>query len=80
VPILFEKVCKPKSRETISPLSIAISKDDSRQRHSLNHCFVQATIAPAESTFSAASVKRRLSAAAPTCPFRFKYRTWSQAA
>src|SRR6185436_20877442 len=47
-----EKVRKPKSRETISRASITMSKEDSRQLQSLNHCFVPVTIVPAEQTFS----------------------------
>jgi hypothetical protein len=52
-----EKVRKPKSRETISRASITMSKNDSRQRRSLNHCFAPATIVPAEKTFSTVSVR-----------------------
>jgi hypothetical protein len=47
-----EKARKLKSRGTISRSSIAMSKDDSKRRQSLNHCFVPATIVPAEQTFS----------------------------
>jgi hypothetical protein len=50
-----EKVRKPKSRETISRASITMSKEDSRQLQSLNHCFVPVTIVPAEQTFSTQS-------------------------
>lgn len=64
-----EKVRKLKSRETISRVSIAMSKDDSKQRQSLNHCFVAAAIVSAEQTFSTVSAKSRLfqpSAVQPT--------------
>jgi hypothetical protein len=47
-----EKVRKSNSRETISRASITVSKDDSRYRLSVNHCFAPAAIAAAEQTFS----------------------------
>jgi hypothetical protein len=53
-----EKVRKPKSRETISRASITVSKDDSRYRLSLNHCFAPAAIVAAEQTFSTVSAQR----------------------
>ena len=50
-----EKVRKLKSRETIGRALIVVCKNDSRQRLSLNQCFVPETIAPAEPTFSTES-------------------------
>lgn len=68
-----EKVRKSNSRETISRASITVSKDDSRYRLSVNHCFAPAAIAAAEQTFSTVSAHSgHRSLCSPGDPSAFK--------